>query len=67
MGIVEKEGGFPVFGTDNLNIFFPTAEIIAWLTGKISTNLPAVEGLKRRQKITEKFSASQFTHCKLDQ
>ena len=52
MGIAEKKGSTPVFDTDILTFFFffffflPTAEIIAWLTGKISNHLPAAEGLK---------------------
>ena len=49
MAIVEKEGILPVFNIDILNTFFfflPTAEITAWLTGKIGTNLPTAEGLK---------------------
>ena len=29
------------------NFFLPTAEITAQLTGKIGTNLPVAEGLKR--------------------
>ena len=45
MGIVEKEGGLPVFDIDNLKKKIPTAETITWVGGKISANLPAVEGL----------------------
>ena len=46
MGIVEKEGGWPVFDTDILNTFFlPTVEINAQLMGKVGENLPVTEGL----------------------
>ena len=31
--------------------FFPTAEIIAWLGGKVVVNLPAVEGLRGRYPV----------------
>ena len=56
MGIVEKEGGLPVFDTDNLKDFLPAVDIITWLMGKISANLPAVEGLKERGAANEGFS-----------
>ena len=45
MGIAEKEGGLPVFDTDNPNNFLPTAGITAWLSGKISTHVPTAERL----------------------
>ena len=47
MGIVEKEGSLPLLDTANI-IFWPTAEIITRLTGKIGADLPGVEGLKMR-------------------
>ena len=45
IGIVEKEGGFPLFDTDNFLKILSTAEIISQLTGKIGVNLPARERL----------------------
>ena len=44
-GIIEREGGLPGFGTDNLNIFLPTVEIITRLADKIGSNLPSTKGL----------------------
>ena len=51
IGIVEKQGGLPLFNTDNSNFFSPTPEIIARLTGKISANLLITEGLNILMKV----------------
>ena len=45
MGIAEEEGGLPVFDTDILNTFLPTAEITTQPPGKISSHTRTTEGL----------------------
>ena len=60
MGIAETEGGLPLFDTDNLKIFMPTAEIIARLMGKIGANVPAADVLKeviRKDENKEKLNS----------
>ena len=49
------EGGLPILDTDNLKIYFPTAEIITQLMGKISANLPTTEGLKTVVSVSSAF------------
>ena len=43
MGTAEKEGSLPVFDTDSLNTFLPTAGITARLPGKIDVHTPIAE------------------------
>ena len=56
MGIVEKEGGLPVFDADILKTFFCQLLKLPPGSDKISTHLPAVEGLTKYSKILYTFS-----------